>query len=87
MDATEQDGVTTAISVTLSDGLDNDRFDQSLTLIVTPPADWRGRLVRVTQNGRHVEWIFPDAETAQTVLVSLPPNEESFVLEPFRNEE
>ena len=55
-----------------------------MTLIVTPPADWRGRPVRVTQNGRHVEWIFPDAETAQTVLVSLPPNEESFVLEPFR---
>ena len=79
--------MTTAISVTLSDGLDNDRFDQPLALIVTPPADWCGRLVRVTQNGRHVEWIFPDAETAQTVLVSLPPNEESFVLEPFRNEE
>ena len=79
--------MTTAISVTLSDGLDNDRFDQPLTLIVTPPADWRGRPVRVTQNGRHVEWIFPDAETAQTVLVSLPPDEESFVLEPFRNDE
>ena len=82
MDTTEQDGVTTAIRVTLSDGLDNDRFDQPLTLIFTPPADWRGRPVRVTQNGRLVDWVFPDTET---VLVSLPPDEEPYVLEPFHD--
>ncbi len=78
MNAMEQDGATKQIKITLSDGLDNERFDQPLTLIFSPPADWAGLPVRITQNERTVDWIFLDADTAQ---VSLRPNEEPYVLE------
>ena len=79
METMEQDGRTEQIRVTLSDGLDNERFDQPLTLMFTPPPDWAGRPVHIAQNGQHVDWIFPDAET---VLVSLRPNEAPYILKP-----
>ena len=43
----------------LSDGLDNERFDQPLTLIFTLPPEWVGQPVHITQNERHIDWIFP----------------------------
>ena len=75
----EQDGTTEQIRLTLSDGLDNDRFDQPLTLIFTPPSEWAGLPVHVTQDGRHVAWIFPDAGTA---TFSILPDEKPYILEP-----
>ena len=79
METTERDGTTEQIRFTLSDGLDNERFDQSLTLIFTPPSEWAGLPVHVTQNGRHIDWIFPDAEAA---TFSILPDEKPYTLKP-----
>ena len=78
METIEQDGVTEQIRLTLSDGLDNERFDQPLTMIFTAPPDWVGQPVQITQNERHVDWIFP--ETGITTF-SVQPNEAPYALE------
>ncbi len=80
MEATERDGTTEQIHLNLSDGLDNERFDQPLTLIFTPPPDWAGLPVHVTQGGRHIDWIFPQAGEATTF--SLLPDERPYILKP-----
>ena len=79
METTERDGTTEQIRFTLSDGLDNERFDQPLTLIFTPPSEWAGLPVHVTRNGRHIDWIFPDAEVA---TFSILPDEKPYTLKP-----
>lgn len=79
--AVAENGLTSRIEVVLADGLDNDRFDQPLTLIFAPPPDWAGLPVRVTQNGQLVDWIFADGQTA---LISLRPNEAPYILRPWR---
>ncbi len=81
MTIVEQDGAIASIQAVLSDGLDNQRFDQPLTLIFTPPADWAGLPVRVTQNNRLVDWIFLGDGPA---IVSLPPNEQPYTFQPWR---
>ncbi len=75
----ERDGVTRRIAFVLADGLDNDRFDQPLTLRFRRPADWFGAPLEVTQNGRLVARIAAFAETA---AISLPPNEEPYLVQP-----
>ncbi len=80
MAATERDGTTEQIRFALSDGLDNERFDQPLTLVFTPPSDWAGLPIHVTQDGRHVDWIFPAAGEAATF--SVPPDEKPYIIKP-----
>ena len=75
----EQDGVTRRIAFVLADGLDDERFDQPLTLLFRRPADWFGAPLQVTQNGRVVARIAAFAETA---AISLPPNEERYLVRP-----
>ena len=78
-EAIEHDGATEQIRLTLSDGLDNERFDQPLTLIFTLPPAWVGQPVHITQNERHIDWIFP--ETGITTF-SVLPNEVPYILKP-----
>lgn len=73
-------GTMEQLEVTLSDGLDNQRFDQPLTLIFTPPLGWAGLSVKVTQNGKVVDWMFLGKETA---LISLRPNEQPYIFKPW----
>ena len=42
---------TESIEITLSDGLDNVRFNQPLTILFDQPTDWVGRPFTVSQNG------------------------------------
>ena len=79
MQVIERDGLTRRIAFVLADGLDDDRFDQPLTLRFRRPADWFGAPLEVTQNGRLVARIAAFAETA---AISLPPNEEPYVVQP-----
>lgn len=67
------------LRVTLSDGLDNERFDQPLTLRFRPPPSWAGRAVSVLRDGRAVAELAPVAGTA---LVSLLPDERPYVFQP-----
>ena len=82
LEAVAENGLTRRIEVVLADGLDNDRFDQPLTLILNPPSDWDGLPVSITQNGRLVDWVFADG---RTVLISLLPNEAPYILRPWRS--
>lgn len=67
------------LRVTLSDGLDNERFDQPLTLRFRPPPAWAGRAVSVLRDGRAVAELAPVVGTA---LVSLLPDERPYVFQP-----
>ena len=79
MQVIERDGLTRRIAFVLADGLDDDRFDQPLTLRFRRPADWFGAPLEVTQNGRLVARIAAFAETA---AISLLPNEEPYLVQP-----
>ena len=79
MDVVERNGLTESIVLTLSDGLDNARFNQPLTLLLTPPADWASRPVRVTQAGQDMGQGLPNA--AGVILLSVLPNEKPYLLE------
>ena len=79
MDVVDGNGLTESITLTLSDGLDNARFNQPLTLLLTPPADWAGRPVRITQAGQDMGQGLPNA--AGVILLSVLPNEKPYLLE------
>ncbi len=79
MQVSERDGVTSRIALVLADGLDNDRYDQPLTVLFTPPADWFGAAVEVTRNGRFVARIPAFTEEA---AIALLPHEEPYFLQP-----
>ena len=79
MQVSERDGVTRRVELVLADGLDNDRFDQPLTLLFTPPADWFGVAVEVTRNGQVIDRIPAVTELAR---LSLLPDEEPYRLQP-----
>lgn len=79
--ALRENGATSRIEVLLADGLDNDRYDQPLTLIFAPPPEWAGLPLRITQNQRLVDWVLAGDETA---LISLRPNEQPYILQPWR---
>ena len=81
--AERRNGLTAKIVVTLSDGLDNERFDQPLTVGFAPPPDWVGLPVRITQDGGYVGWALPgdDGDGDDGVmLASLLPNERAYEL-------
>ena len=79
MQVSERDGVTSRIAFVLADGLDNDRYDQPLTVLFTPPADWFGAAVEVTRHGRLVARIPAFTEEA---AITLLPDEEPYLLQP-----
>ena len=67
------------IEITLSDGLDNVRFDQPLTILFDQPKDWVGRPFTVSQDGKLLDELVFDTEA---VTLSLKPNERSYLLRP-----
>ncbi len=70
---------TESIEITLSDGLDNVRFNQPLTILFDQPTDWVGRPFTVSQDGELLdERVFDTA----AVALSLKPNERPYVLRP-----
>lgn len=73
------DGRIERVDVTLADGLDNARFNQPLTLLFTPPPDWAGQAIQVTQNGELIDRITMDGDVA---LVALLPNETTYSFQP-----
>ena len=79
MQVSERNGVTQHVELVLADGLDNDRFDQPLTLLFAPPADWFGAEVEVTRNGQVIARIPAVTELAR---LSLLPDEEPYRLQP-----
>lgn len=80
MDVVERSGLTERIVLTLSDGLDNARFNQPLSLLLTPPADWVGMPVRITPSGQDVGWrAWPNVDGV--LLVSVPPNGKPYLVE------
>ena len=79
MDVVARNELTERIVLTLSDGLDNARFNQPLTLLLTPPADWAGMPVRITQDGQEMGRVAPNA--AGILLLSVPPNEKPYQVE------
>ena len=81
MQVVAANGITERIELTLSDGLDNATFDQPLTLRFTPPPDWAGAPLQITQARRPPLWRYPARDG---VLLSLPPNEQPWVITPWR---
>ena len=79
MQVSARDGVTRHVELVLADGLDNERFDQPLTVLFTPPADWFGAAVEVTRNGQVIDRIPAVTELAR---LSLLPDEEPYLLQP-----
>ena len=75
----EGSGGTESIEITLSDGLDNVRFNQSLTILFDQPTDWVGRPFTVSQDGELLDELVFDTEAA---MLSLKPNERPYVLRP-----
>ena len=78
---------TESIEITLSDGLDNIRFNQPLTVLFDQPTDWVGRPFTVSQDGE-----FLDERVFDTgaVALSLKPNERPYLLrlsQPVRGNE
>ena len=70
---------TESIEITLSDGLDNVRFNQPLTILFDQPTDWVGRPFTVSQDGELLdERVFDTA----AVALSLKPNERPYLLRP-----
>ena len=70
---------TESIAITLSDGLDNVRFNHPLTVLFDQPADWVGRPFTVTQDGETLTELVFDTEA---VMLSLLPNERPYLLRP-----
>ena len=70
---------TESIEITLSDGLENVRFDQPLTILFDQPEDWVGRTFTVSQDGEMLDERAFDTEAA---MLSLKPNERPYVLRP-----
>ena len=62
--------------------MDNERFDQPLTVGFAPPPDWAGLPVRITQDGGYVGWALPgdDGDADGVMLASLLPNERAYEL-------
>ena len=79
MDTIATDGRIERVDVTLADGLDNARFNQPLTLLFTPPPDWAGQPIQITQHGELIDRIATDGDVA---LVSLLPNETTYSFQP-----
>ena len=66
-----------SIEITLSDGLDNIRFNQPLTVLFDQPTDWVGRPFTVSQDGELLdERVFDTG----AVALSLKPNERPYLL-------
>ena len=72
-------GAPEHIEITLADGLDNDLFDQPLTLLFDLPAEWVGVPFTVAQGGEIMRTYVFDTEDA---MLSLQPNELPYVLAP-----
>ena len=70
---------TESIEITLSDGLNNVRFNQPLTILFDQPTDWVGRPFTVSQDGELLAELVFDTEMA---MLSLKPNERPHVLRP-----
>ncbi len=79
VDVVEGSTGTESIEITLSDGLDNVRFDQPLTILFDQPTDWVGRTFTVSQNGEVLAELVFDTQAA---ALSLKPNERPYVLRP-----
>ena len=79
VDVVEGNAGTESIEITLSDGLDNVRFNQPLTILFDQPTDWVGRTFTVSQNGEVLDELVFDTEAA---ALSLKPNERPYVLRP-----
>ncbi len=70
---------TESVEITLSDGLDNLRFNQPLTILFDQPTDWVGGPFAVSQNGELLDERVFDTEAA---MLSLKPNEQPYLLRP-----
>ena len=79
VDVAEGNAGTESIEITLSDGLDNARFDQPLTILFDQPTDWVGRPFTVSQDGELLDELVFDTQAA---MLSLKPNERPWVLRP-----
>ena len=68
---------TESLEITLSDGLENVRFNQPLTILFDQPTDWVGRPFTVSQDGELLdEFVFDTG----AVALSLEPNERPYLL-------
>ncbi len=79
VDVAEGNAGTESIEITLSDGLDNARFDQPLTILFDQPTNWVGRPFTVSQDGELLDELVFDTQAA---MLSLKPNERPWVLRP-----
>ena len=79
VDVAEGNAGTESIEITLSDGLDNARFDQPLTILFDQPTDWVGRPFTVSQDGELLDELVFDTQAA---MLSLKPNERPYALRP-----
>ena len=79
VDVVEGGSGAESIAITLSDGLDNARFNQPLTILFDQPADWIGRPFAVFQDGELLDEFVFDTKSA---MIALPPNERAYVLRP-----
>lgn len=70
-------GETQEIMITLSDGLENTRFNQQLTLLMDLPSDWIGVPLAVSQDGETLEVLTFDTQDA---MFNLLPNEHRYVI-------
>ena len=70
-------GATAELRITLSDGLDNARFDEPLTVLFDLPAGWDGVPVTLHQDG---ERLAAHEFGAGTAVLDLLPNERPYVL-------
>ena len=70
---------TESIEITLSDGLDNVRFNHPLTILFDQPTDWVGRPFTVSQDGELLAELVFDTAAA---MLSLKPNERPYTLLP-----
>ena len=79
VDVVEGNAGTESIEITLSDGLENVRFNQPLTILFDQPPDWVGRPFTVSQDGELLDELVFDTQAA---MLSLKPNERPWVLRP-----
>ena len=70
---------TESIEITLSDGLDNVRFNQPLTILFDQPTDWVGKPFTVSQDGELLDELVFETQAA---MLSLKPNEQPYALRP-----
>ena len=66
-----------SIEITLSDGLDNDWFNQPLTAMFDQPEAWVGQPFTISQDGELLDEFVFDTEA---VMLSLLPNERPYTL-------